>query len=135
MAVRVTGEEVKAIFLTDLTASELAPFISAANVLINSYDDLLALSDELLLEIERWLSAHYASARDQRISYQDFDGSKASFQGKYSYSLKGNDYGQMALSLDPTGTLEDLSSNIRTATIDIEAVNYPCTYATSDCDE
>ena len=130
MAYRVTGEQVKQIFETNLSNSAIEPFIRSANVLINSSEDMLELSSDLLFEIELWLSAHFASAYDQRISYQSIGDSKFSFQGEYGKSFMSTDYGQRAVALDSTGTLQDLALGLQRASIDIYEVDYPTTYAT-----
>jgi len=132
MANRVTGTEVKTIFETDMIESELTPFITSVNTFINATTDLLTLSDALLKEIEMWLSAHFASAKDQRITYQSFGDSKAKFQGEYTYGLNATDYGQRAIMLDTTGTLADIASNLQTASIVAYPVDYPTTYATGN---
>jgi len=132
MANRVTGTEVKTIFETDMIESELTPFITSVNTFINATTDLLTLSDALLKEIEMWLSAHFASAKDQRITYQSFGDSKAKFQGEYTYGLNATDYGQRAIMLDTTGTLADIASNLQTASIVAHPVDYPTIYATGN---
>ena len=132
MAYRVTGTEVKEIFETELTSSQLDPFIKTANALINSQSDILALSSALLIEIELWLSAHYASAKDQRIAYQDYGLTKVKFQGKYETALFSTDYGQTAVGLDTSGTLKDIASGVKTARITAYPVIYPSTYGDED---
>ena len=107
---RVTTDEVKEIIST--TETELTPFIVAAGTLI---DDILAghgLSVTQLKEIERWLSAHFLSARvlkgqlieqeigDTREKYTDLEVSGA--------SLASTHYGQRALLLDTTGRLSNM---------------------------
>lgn len=129
MAYRVTGEQVKEIFTTDMDASAIEPFIRTANVLINSQSDILELSDSVLFEIELWLSAHYASAKDQRITYQSYGDSKSKFQGEYGKSFNATDYGQRAIDLDTTGTLSNLALGLQTAYIGVYEMNYATTYA------
>lgn len=132
MAYRVTGTEVKTIFETEMTSSDLEPFIKSANALINSQSDMLELSDALLKEIEEWLSAHFASSKDQRISYQDFGLSKVKFQGEYKTSLNSTSYGQTAVSLDTSGTLQDIASGVKKARITAYPVIYPSTYGSEE---
>jgi len=132
MAYRVTGAEVKEIFVTEMVADDLNPFIRASNTLINSYTDMLELSDTILFEIELWLAAHYASAKDQRIQYQSIGITKAKFQGEFKESFFSTDYGQRAMALDSTGTLEGLSLRLQTTSITAYPVEYPTTYADVD---
>jgi hypothetical protein len=131
MAVRVTGAEVLEIFETNMTVAQLEPFIEIANVMIDGNEDLLTLSDDLLDKIELLLSAHFASAYDQRISYQGYGESKTKFQGEFGKLLNSTDYGQRAILLDTTGTLQDISNGLQTASITAYPMDYPCTYATT----
>ena len=66
MANRVTGSEVKEIFQTTLTASEVEVFITPANQLVTEKLAASGLSDDRLKEIERWLAAHLLAVRDPR---------------------------------------------------------------------
>lgn len=130
---RVTADDVKLIFDTNMENANLNACITSANALINSQDDMTDnLSSALLIEIERWLSAHYASAYDQRISYQSIGDSKFSFQGEYKTSFLSTDYGQRAVDLDSTGTLRDMASGAQTTYIEIFGADYPTDYADVD---
>jgi len=132
---RVTASDVSAIFETNLTDSQLDVFITSANAFINAHEEMLVLSDAVLFEIERWLSAHYASARDQRIRHQDFGNSKATFQGEYKYSFYSTDYGQRAMDFDTTGTMNNIANGKTLASIETYPISYPCKYSNSeDCD-
>lgn len=107
MAVRVSGAEVKEIMDTDLTDSELDPFITTANALVN--DRLQGkLGTELLTQVELYLAAHFASLKDQRIQQESQGNVSTTFQGKTGMGLNFTHYGQMALSLDSSGTLAKL---------------------------
>ena len=103
---RVTGTEVKAIIDTTLTASEIDPFITAANAMI---DDLLSgsgLTTAQLKEVERWLSAHLVHIRDPKLTEQDINDASDKYQvGKLGMGLEHTAYGQQAMFLDTTGTL------------------------------
>ena len=69
MAIRVTADEVRLILKTTLTDAELDVFIAAASILV---DDLLdgeaCHSVASLKEVERWLSAYYATARQLELN-------------------------------------------------------------------
>jgi hypothetical protein len=130
MANRVTADDVKLIFDTNMADANLTACITSANALINSQDEMTDnLSDALLIEIERWLSAHFASAYDQRISYQKIGEASFKFQGEYKQSFYATDYGQRAIDLDSTGTLRDMTLGLQQTYIDIFEVDYPTTYA------
>lgn len=109
MANRVTGVEVKEIFDTDMTAEDLAPFITAANLTVT---DMLGtnteLSDEQRKEIERWLTAHFACSYDPRMTAVKVDVISISYEKAFSAdktALKSTSYGRMVAVLDTTGIL------------------------------
>jgi hypothetical protein len=109
MANRVTAAEVKEIIDTTLTESQIAPFITAANITIT---DILGattvLSSDQLKEIERWLSAHFVAIRDPRISAEKIADASATYQGKTAMGLDSTTYGQQAKMLDTTGALANI---------------------------
>jgi hypothetical protein len=113
MANRVTGDEVKEVINTSLTSIQVAPMITAANLLVTA--KCVGYSADELKEIERWLSAHFVSVRDPSKSalvsktvgeasetYQVSRGSNVSF------ALETSPYGQQALILDYLGCLASL---------------------------
>lgn len=102
---RVTGTEVKAIFDTTLSASELDPFITAANLMVTSRLGGEGLAAATLKEVERWLAAHFASANDQRVSSEKLGDASNTYQGQTGMNLDATHYGQYAKMLDPTGKL------------------------------
>jgi len=127
---RVTGAEVKEIITTDLTNSQVEPFINAANLFVTQRLGSKGLSVELLKEIERFVAAHFISAqggRDEGSSgavvsegagsanraYQTLDVSKFGL-------LSTTPYGGVAIQLDSSNTLVKIgrkSSFIRTIDI------------------
>lgn len=107
---RVRGDEVKEIFDTDLTGTQLNIFINSAHRLVNS---LLStdLTTDLLTEIELWLAAHFAAIRDPRVQQESVAGEwSATYQGKTGEGLRATTYGQQAIALDTTGKLGQLDS-------------------------
>ncbi len=107
MAVRVTDQEVKEIMNTNIT--DTAPFIIGANSMINNQlsAEITAgsVSATTLKEMERWLSAHFASAMDQQPIEEAVGEAKVKYQGYFSKGLSSSVYGQRAMDLDPTGRL------------------------------
>jgi hypothetical protein len=95
---RVTGEQVKDIFDTTLTAEEMAPFIRAADVYIGTRLDSVYSSDEIM-EIERWVAAEFATARDPRVKSEDLLGDTTNYAGSDS------PYWDMVKKLDRYGVL------------------------------
>lgn len=113
---RVTGAEVLEIFDTTLLASELTPFITAANLIVT---DVLAdaeYSDALEKEIERWLSAHLAAIRDPRVKQESYgSGASQGFHGGSSEGLGHTPYGQQVLILDYKGYFAAIQNTRRRA--------------------
>lgn len=99
---RVNGAEVKQIIETDLTAAEIDPFITVANILV---DQITGLSAATLKEIERWLAAHYVAIRDPRQTKEVIGDAEDTYAVKVGFGLDGTTYGQQAKALDTTGTL------------------------------
>lgn len=111
---RVSGSDVKEILDTELTASELTPFIETAHLLINKTvteaSDALGVDvgSELLTRIELWLSAHFASIRDKRVTVEKVGPAEFRYEGQSGTRLDGTRYGQQAISIDPTGALSQM---------------------------
>lgn len=104
---RVSSTDVEEIVEVDSTIS-LTPFITAASALtdwLESEDEDGLLTVDLLFEIERYLSAHLYSIRDQLYQSKNTGGASGSFQGQTAMFLKASQYGQMAMLLDVTGLL------------------------------
>ena len=110
MANRVTGSEVKEIFQTTLTASEVEVFITPANQLVTEKLAASGLSDDRLKEIERWLAAHLLAVRDPRKRRQQIGESNETYHVSTlgDYGLKTTYYGQQVLLLDTTGIMHGL---------------------------
>lgn len=103
---RISGTDLKHIFETNLTATELEYFIIPANLLITSVLSSSSLSDTHLEQLELYLSGHFASAWSQRIESQKFGNSQVKFQSaQINTPLASTDYGQRVMMLDTTGLL------------------------------
>jgi len=98
---------------------DLEPFIQAASILVDrvaavadSKDLLLPATDddpdreEVLTQIETWLAAHFYTVRDPREEEEQAGTVRARYQGRQDLRLFTSHYGQMAVTLDSTGTLE-----------------------------
>jgi len=113
MANRVTGDEVKEIINTSLSASAVAPMITAANILVTARCESQGYSDAEMKEIERWLAAHFVTARDRSTALASKTIGEASetysqSTGAQMYSLGSSPYGQHAMLLDYLGCLTTL---------------------------
>jgi len=109
---RTTVERVKALLDVDISVTDLviASFIETATTLVTDALGTSALTDTTLEEIERWLTAHLIAYTLERQSKSEEAGSaKIVYAGDLAQEgLKGTTYGQMAVSLDTTGTLKSL---------------------------
>jgi hypothetical protein len=107
---RTTATEVKEIIDTDLSDTIVNAYIAGATALVDEVlEDDIDLSDTLAEEIERWLAAHMmAATRVQQLSSASAGSASAKFQGVTGKGLESTLYGQMVLSLDPTGRFASL---------------------------
>jgi hypothetical protein len=107
MANRVTANEVREIFDTDLEDANLTAFITAANLMVT---DLLTgkYSASLLKEIERWLSAHFAAHMDPVAEQEEMgDANNKYMLGKRGMGLEGTPYGAQVKFLDYLGIIAE----------------------------
>lgn len=119
---RVTAQEVKEIIETNLSDSRINTFITAANAIITAkISQSPVLSDTLIKEIERWLSAHlitiYKQAggseasggivRFERVG-ETAVGYDMSSKKMNTLNLENTEYGRQVVMLDITGTLANL---------------------------
>lgn len=102
---RVTIGEVKAVIQTD--RSNLDPFINSASRLVD--DELVGhgMSDDVLKDIELWLSAHFIASVDGVKSQESIGDASVSLDRGQPVDgpIGGTPYGRTALSLDRTGRL------------------------------
>lgn len=105
MATRVTPMEVKQIISTTLDPT---PFIMAASTLVDNVLSGTDLSADTLYEIERYLAAHFMTARQQQVRSQKIGDAQETYSTAFGEMLKSSTYGQMALVLDTSGKLADV---------------------------
>lgn len=110
MAARVDPDGVKQIIDTDLTDPRIQVFINGANAVVTKNLGNSSLGEDLLTEIERWLSAHFISCfEDNRQAIKQKAGPvEQIFSDIFGMGLDSSTYGQTAKSMDPTGKLSDL---------------------------
>ncbi len=113
MAIRTTDEAVEGIIEVDETIS-LTPFIETASALT---DDVAAADSTItaarLELIERYLSAHFYTLRDPRPTAERAGPVSTNYQSNVGQGFKSSHYGQMAISLDSSGTLKRMSEGKR----------------------
>ena len=107
---RVTVDEVKNMLdNTQLSDTIIGGYITSGNIFITENLGSSGLSDDVLKEIERWTVCHMiASTRDRRSASEAAGSAKITYYDVFGSGFKSTDYGQMALTLDNTGTLAAL---------------------------
>lgn len=115
MAARVSEPEVQAII--DTVVDSLAPFITAANTMVNGVLLNRGLTDEELKQIELWLAAHFVAIRDPRLSSESMGAASQSFAIQVALGLDQTTYGQQAKILDRTGTLANMGKRRASFTV------------------
>jgi hypothetical protein len=107
MANRVTEAEVETLLDVD-SDIDVDSFITTANLLVTQVLTGSGLSDELLAEIEKYLSAHMLEShpRLRQLTQEKFGDAAQSFAGKFGEGLKATAHGQMVLILDTSGRFE-----------------------------
>ena len=105
---RITVADLIEIYDTELTDAQLAAFVNSAHYLIQANLLSVGLSETILTEIHKYLAAHYASLRDQRIQQEKVAEISKTYQGKTNMYLESTSYGQMAVMMDTSGTLANL---------------------------
>lgn len=107
---RTTVTLVKDIITTELTDPIIESYVDGANVFVTTQLDGKSLTDATLAEIERWIAAHMiAVSKEQQIKEAGAGGAEVKYTGYWSYGLLATNYGQMAISLDSSGTLSSIS--------------------------
>ncbi|HUS88044.1 MAG TPA: hypothetical protein VMW91_01530, partial [Desulfosporosinus sp.] len=116
MAARTTDSAVRAIIDTDVTITDLGPFITMANELTTECcaGAIPAYTDARLELIERLLAAHFYVLKDPRVDDERAEEIDQKFQYKIALGLNQTFHGQMAMRMDTAGglaALEESSKN------------------------
>jgi hypothetical protein len=118
---RTTDDAVFAII--DTTLTDIDTFITTANLFVTNTLGSTDLDDNILEEIERYMTAHFLSVKDQRVQAEKIDVLSFTYQGKTGMGLDATLYGQMAQALDTTGTLAGIAKNGAMKSASISAIN------------
>lgn len=116
---RVTATEVKAV-MDEVTLADVVinSYIAGATALIDESLTGKGLSDAILKEIERWLSAHLVAISRERPSKEEgAGGAFIKYTGEWGKGLSSTSYGQTAIALDTSGTLASLSEGRKSISI------------------
>ena len=115
MATRVNDEDVRAIVPNNASVCDFTPYITPANLLVTRLAATTCgalLLDTELKEVERWLSAHYASVSNPTLALQseEFEGAKNVYSRgsvRNATGVLSTQFGQMANQLSG-GCLQEL---------------------------
>lgn len=104
---RTTYEEVIEILdNTELSQAIIEAYIGSANVFVTAVLSSKGLTDAVLAEIEKWITAHMITATRERFAAKEgAGGAFINYIGSFGEGLNGSPYGQMAVSMDTSGTL------------------------------
>jgi len=108
---RTTEQEVREIMDADVTDDELTPFLDAAESVVDGRLVNEGYTDEELGQIAKWLSAHFASAKDPGISQERLGDAEVRYEGKFGTGLRLSRYGQMVMLIEHKGILASIDAS------------------------
>ncbi len=122
---RTDSIQVEAIIEVDEDIS-LTPFIAAANTLVTKCCTDLAVdyTDDELIQIETWLSAHFYTVRDMRAERERAGTVEAKYQSKVDLGFSTSHYGQMTMTLDYYGGLSALNEQMKKGKVSRIGIGY-----------
>ncbi len=100
MSTRNEPEDVIAILATDLSSTEVLPFLETASAWVDAH--LSTLSADLQAQVEKWLAAHLVIAKDPRLTRVKAGPVDVSFLSDKSDGAP-DEYLKVAIALDSTG--------------------------------
>lgn len=101
---RTDKDTVESIMETGIDPLEIVAIIEFANRMVTTIVGGTTLTEEILTDIETWLTAHLiAMGKERQAKSERINDIWITYQGKFGESLKGTTYGQMVLMLDSTG--------------------------------
>jgi hypothetical protein len=100
---RVTVADVRLILNTTLTDLEIEAFIQLQN-------SNCTYSEDILTQIELYLSAHYCTLSDRELKSEKLGDATDVYAGVYGMGYESSRYGQMAITLDTCGILKTSSN-------------------------
>ena len=119
MAARTTIASVRGVLNRDYDGSaNLQPYIDTATLVIDRAKELataedVTLSSAVLEMMERWLAAHFYCQSDKPYQSRNTKGASASFAGKTGMYFESTLYGQTAMRIDPSGSLQSIGGKER----------------------
>jgi len=93
------------------TTDQVTDFITTAHIIICENLDGWGISAPLLKQIEKYLAAHFGAITFPVAAFQSVGKVQESYQQKVGLNMQYTKYGQMALTLDPTGKLDPVNKS------------------------
>lgn len=112
---QVTVSDVKTIFDTGLTDPSIQAAIDAAATLYRDQIGTGISNADTRNLVIKYLAAHFLCVQSPRVASRGHGRTSESYQGQTSTGLNASMYGQMAQTLDTTGTLAQLEQGGATA--------------------
>ena len=103
---RIIEDDVRAVLPTSLEDKDILVYISTANALVTNELGESGLGSLILKDIERYLTAHFIAFTRERMGTRERLGdAEITYAGKFGEELMATPWGQIAATLDTTGTL------------------------------
>ncbi len=106
----VTSNEVLAIMPEVEAGTDVAPYITVADLIVTEQLVPTGMTADRLKQVELWLAAHFTSVVYQKTASEGVKALSQVFQTKVDLNFNVTVYGQQALLLDNTGTLASLQA-------------------------
>ena len=108
---RTTATEVKEILdNSTLTDGQVNAYITTANLFVTNHLGSTTLDADTLADIERWIAAHtIVMTRERQAKKEEAGSAKIEYVGEFGMGLRQTSYGQTAIMLDTTNTLNALA--------------------------
>jgi len=114
---RVTESEVKSIIDTSL--SDLSPYITVANQLVDEFAKDQGYNAARLKEIERWLAAHFVVQYEEKggLTSSTLGDASESYVSEFGLGLNSSRYGKQVMILDTKKTLTTIGKKKASITV------------------
>jgi len=118
---RTNDTDVKKIISLN-TITDTSSFIATANLLVTNTLGNSGLGDDLLTEIEKYLTAHLLAMHpdERQLTEQKLGDATDKMTGEFGKGLEMTQFGQTVLLLDSTGSFAKLSSGKKAI---VESIN------------
>lgn len=110
----VTVDEVRAIISTNLEDLVIREYIESTDGIMKGLFQGVSISQGVYKEIQRWLTAHaIAISKERQAKEEGAGGAYIKYSLIQGQGLASTSYGQMAMTIDSTGILQNTIKNKR----------------------